>query len=73
MKAYTNPADPRVIRALGYKDRLEGTWEFILEREGLCSRAGCECAAWLLQIITSINRTNGSHYFCEFFFNFQWD
>lgn len=43
MRAYTDPADPRIVRALRYKDREEGTWEVILEREGLCSRAGCKC------------------------------
>lgn len=43
MRNFTDPKNPLVVKSLRYNDRWTRTVEVILEREGLCSRAGCEC------------------------------
>lgn len=45
MRNFTDPKDPLIVKTLRYLDRWTHTTEVILEREGLCSRAGCQCIA----------------------------
>lgn len=45
MRNFTDPKNPLIVKSLRYFEPWTHTTEVILEREGLCSRAGCQCIA----------------------------